>query len=257
MPNNGVTEDEIEAAELLSGHGEFARSLAITQEMLKCAQEDETRMRLLFNVINCSSQLNLTDVTDKALQILEQLPNPKESRVFADLLQVMAYIQLGRVQDALHLINANLKSEFMEREDFQVCKYEYLAYKGRSLTYLGKYEEALILLDHAHRMYPEGAREVDILIDQASCMMSLKQYEAAYLTANQVCKWGNAELESLAILYMAESRMGQGMVQESLKLYSDLLERLPCKFVQEDRIKAGIKIGMEYLEKCNPQVKPS
>jgi tetratricopeptide (TPR) repeat protein len=257
MLNIAVTEEEIEAAEKLRAQGEFATVLALTQDMLNRATDDETRMRLLFNVVNCSTRLGEDNLTDEAIGELDKLPDPKMSRFFIHLIQSIAYIDLERAKEALDLIDANLKSEYMEREDFQVWKYEQLAYKGRALAFLARCEESLAALAQAHKMYPGGKREADILVDQANCMMALERYEEAYITACQVQRLDSGELATLAMQYMAECRMWQGRVQESLELYRELLKRLPCRLVQEERIQTGIKNGMTYLEKLRPQGKPS
>jgi hypothetical protein len=53
-----VTEQEIEMAEKLSAEREFGASLALLQEMLTRAQDEQIRMRLLFDVVTCSVWLN-------------------------------------------------------------------------------------------------------------------------------------------------------------------------------------------------------
>jgi len=257
MSDVAVREEEIEAVERLRGQGNFATALALSQDMLNRAHNDETRMRLLFNVVNCSTRLGAKNITDEAVKELDKLPDPKMSRVFVNMIQAVSYLALGRAQEALDLIDANLMSELMEREDFQIWKYEHLATKGRALTYLARCEDALASLEQAHRMYPDGTKEADILIDQANCMMALKQYEEAYVTANQVQRWDSGEIAALAMQYMAECRMLQGRVQESLALFGDLQKRLPCSLVNEERILTEIKNGMDYLEKLRPQGKPS
>jgi tetratricopeptide (TPR) repeat protein len=251
-----ATEEEIRAPENLSAKGEFAAALALSQNMLNRVHDDETRIRLLFNVVICSTALGVAGVTEDAIAELEKLPNSKISSIGAVFFQAVSHLALGRAQEALDLIEANLKSEFLEREDFQIWKYEHLAYQGRALAYLARCEESLAALAQAHQMYPEGNREADILVDQANCMMALKQYEEAYVTASQVQHLDNGELATLALQYMAECRMWQGRVQESLELYRDLLKKLPCRLVKEERIQAGINNGMAYLERCRPYGKP-
>lgn len=257
MSDTAVTEEKIEAVERLREQGDFATALALFQDMLNRTNDDETRMRLLFNVVNCSTRLGAKNIMDEAVKELDKLPDPKMSHLFVYMIQAVSYLALGRAQEALDLINANLMSEFMGREDFQVWKYEHLATKGRALTYLRRCEEALDSLAQAHRMYPDGTKEADILIDQANCMMALKRYEEAYVMANQVQRRDSGEIAVLAMQYMAECRMLQGRVQESLVLFSDLQKRLPCSLVNEDRILTEIKNGMDYLEKLRPQGEPS
>lgn len=256
MLNRVVTEEEIEAAERLSKQGEFAAALALAQSMLKRAQDDETRMRLLFNIVGCATQLNLTDVTDESIQALEQLPNPKESRAFVDLLQIMAYIELGRAQEALDLIHINLKSEFAENPEFRDWKYAILVHKGQALTRLARCDEALSAFNEAQAIYPNGEYETDMLISRSNCLTALGRYDEAYDKASQVLARGNEEMATLAMQYMADCRMWQGKVQESLELYRDLLKRLPCRLVQEEQVQAGIRNGMAYLEKFRSQVEP-
>lgn len=251
-----VSEKEIEAAEKLRGQGEYLTALALTQDMLHRVQDDDTRMRLLFDVLYCSTRLRLDRVTDDTIAELEKLPEPKMSRVFVDFIQAMSHIAQGKAQEGLDLIDANLKSAFLERDDFQIWKYKHLAYKGSALIWLARPNDALAALAEAHAMFPDGERETAILIDQSNCLMALERYDEAYETAGQVLNRGDEEMATLALQHMAECRMWQGKVQDSLELYRDLLKRLPCRLVQEERIHAGIKNGMAYLEKHRPQEKP-
>ena len=147
---NQVTEDEIDAAEEMRERGEFAAAFALTQDMLNRAQDDGTRMRLLFDLLSCSTRLGLEDITRRAISDLEKLPDPEISRVFVDLIQSISYIAFGKYQEALQLIDVNLRSNFMECDDFQVWNYEYLAYRGSALVGLARCEEALCALNKAH-----------------------------------------------------------------------------------------------------------
>jgi tetratricopeptide (TPR) repeat protein len=186
MDDAVVSEEEIESAERLRGQGDFATALALTQDMLHRVRDEDTRMRLLFDVLYCSTRLGVDDLTSETIQELEQLPEPKMSRVFVDFIQAVSYIAFGRAQEALHLIEANLKTEFMEREDFRVWKYKHLAYKGSALIWLARPDEALTSLASAHTLYPDGERETAILIDQANCLMALDRYDEAYSAASRV-----------------------------------------------------------------------
>jgi tetratricopeptide (TPR) repeat protein len=225
--------------------------------MLNRVQDDDTRMRLLFDVLYCSTRLCADSITEDAIKGLEKQPQPKMSRVFVDFIQAMSYIAHGRAQEGLDLIEANLRKEFIEREDFQIWKYKHLAYKGSALIWLARPKEALASLAEAHKMYPDGERETAILIDQSNCLLALDRYDEAYNAASQVLNRGDEEMATLAMQYMAECRMWQGKVQESLALYRDILKRLPCRLVQEERIQTGIRNGMASLEKRRPQGKPS
>jgi len=252
-----VSEEEIESAEKLRGQGDFATALALTQDMLHRVSDEDTRMRLLFDVLYCSTRLGADDLTSETIQELEQMPEPKMSRVFVDFIQAVSYIAFGRAQDALHLIEANLKTEFMEREDFRIWKYKHLAYKGSALIWLARPDEALASLASAHTMYPDGERETAILIDQANGLMALDRYDEAYSAASRVLNRGDEELATLAMQFMAECRMWQSRVPEALELYIAIQKRLPCRLVQEERIQTGITNAMAYLEKLRPQGKPS
>jgi hypothetical protein len=256
MPNAVISEEELSNAENLREQGEFATALALTQEMLSRAADDGTRMRLLFDVLYCSTRLNANDITQDAIDQLEKLPDPKMSRIFVDLIQAISNIAFGKAQEALDLINANLSSEYMIREDFRVWKYQHLAYKGRALGFLQRWQESLVSLDEAYRMFPEGQRTTDILIDKSLCMMMFNRYEEAFLLAAEVRRREQGEMETLAIQYMAECDLGLGRASDALKLYSEIENRLPCRLVQEERIRTGIKNAMFYLERLNPQSKP-
>jgi tetratricopeptide (TPR) repeat protein len=257
MDDAVVSEEEIESAEKLRGQGDFANALALTQNMLHRVQDGDTRMRLLFDVLYCSTRLRADDLTSETIQELEQMPEPKMSRVFVDFIQAVSHIAFGGAQEALQLIEANLKTEFMEREDFRIWKYKHLAYKGSALVGLARCEEALYALKEAHDMYPDGERETAILIDQSNCLLALDQYDEAYNAASRVLNRDDGEMAVLATQYMAECRMWQARVPEALRLYTDVQKRLPCRLVEEERIRGGIAKCMAYLEKVRPQGKPS
>ncbi len=122
-----VTELEIDAAEKLRAQGEYGAALALTQEMLTRVEDEDTRMRLLFDVLYCSTRLCLDDVTGSAIVELEQMPQPQMSRIFVDFIQAMSFIAHGQAQQGLDLIESNLKSEFMALDDFREWKYKHLA----------------------------------------------------------------------------------------------------------------------------------
>lgn len=251
-----VTEQEIEAAERLRGQGEFVTALSLTLDMLYRVQDDDVRMRLLFDVLYCSTRLSADSITEEAIQALEKLPQPKMSRVFIDFIQAMSYIAHGRAQEGLDLIEANLRTEYIEREDFQIWKYKHLAHKGSALIWLARPKEALDSLSEAHRMYPDGERETAILIDQSNCLLALDRYDEAFNAASLVLSRGDEEMATLAMQYMADCRMWQSRVPEALELYVAIQKRLPCRLIQEERIQTGIKNAIAYLEKRCPQSKP-
>jgi tetratricopeptide (TPR) repeat protein len=254
---NQVTENEIDAAEVLRGQGEYATALSLTQDMLRRVQDGDMRMRLLFDVLYCSTRLGIDDVTNDAIHELEQMPEPKMSRVFIDFIQAMSYIAQGKAQEGLDLIDVNLDSVFMEREEFRSWKYKHLAYKGSALVWLARLDDALAALAQAHAMFPDGERETAILIDQSNCLLALDRYDEAYAAASQVLSRGDGEMATLAMQDMAECRMWQSRVPEALELYVAVQKRLPCRLVQEERIQKGITNAMAYLEKLHPQGRPS
>jgi len=252
-----LSEQEIEAAEKLRAKGDYLTALTLTQEMLVRAQDEDTRMRLLFDVLYCSTRLCLDDVTNDAVAELERMPEPRMSRIFIDFIQAMSCIAQGRAQRGLDLIEANLKSDFMGREDFLIWKYKHLAYKGSALTWLGRCQEALSVLDEAQQMNPEGERETAILMDQANCFLALDRYDDSFDAANRiVSKNDEDEMTTLAMQYMAECRMWQGRVSEALKIYMMIQKRLPCRLVEKDRIQLGIERAVSHLEKDASQTKP-
>jgi tetratricopeptide (TPR) repeat protein len=252
-----VSEEEIEAAEKLRGQGEFITALELTQRMLNRAQDDRTRMRLLFDVLYCSTRLKADDITNDAICKLAKLPDPEMSRVFIDLIRAISLIAFGKATEALDLIDANLSTQYMGREDFRDWKYEHLAYRGRALAYLQRWQESLESLEEAYRMFPEGARTTDILIDKSLCMMMFDRYDEAFHFAAQVREREHGDMETLAMQYMAECDLGLGRASDALKLYAEIETKLPCSLVQEERIQTGIKNAMAYLEKRHPQGKPS
>jgi tetratricopeptide (TPR) repeat protein len=251
-----LTEQEIDAAEKLRAQGDYEAALALTEEMLARVEDEDTRMRLLFDVLYCSTRLCLDDVTNRAIGELEQMPQPGMSRVFIDFIQAMSYIARGNAQQGLDLIEANLKLELMARDDFREWKYKHLAYKGSALTWLERCQEALAVLNEAHLMNPNGVRQTAILIDQANCFLALDRYDDSYDAAQQVLNRGDAEMATLAMLYMAECRMWQGRCSAALNIYAEIRRRLPCRLVPEDRVQLGMDRAVAHVEKRSRQEKP-
>jgi tetratricopeptide (TPR) repeat protein len=257
MVKSEVTVQEIEIAERLSAQREFTASLARYREMLPRAKRADLRMRILFGVVTCSTWLGLEALRENAIEELKGYPDYEVSHAFVVMTQASALVDFGRAQEALELIDTNLRSAIFQKEDFQDWKYEYLFLKGRSLTRLARCVEALQTFDEAHNLYADGRFEADMLLDRANCLLYVARYDAAYNAARQVLTRGDNEMATLAMQYMAESRLWQGKPSDALELYAAIQKRLPCRLVQESRIQAGIRNAMAYLEKNHPRGKPS
>lgn len=252
-----VTEQEIEAAEKLSSQRQFEASLALLQEMLTRPHDEQTRMRLLFDVVTCSTWLNRKEVLNKAIEELKRLNNYDVSHLFIVKVEARVHLDSGRAQKALELINANLQSDVLQEDAFQDEKYEHLYWKGRVLLHLAYYDEALSAFDAARELAPEGEFETNMLVDRANCLLALRRYAEAYDSSRKVLTRGDEELATFAMLQMAESRMWQSRVHEALELYSAIQKRLPNRFVDEERVRKGIANAMTYFERGRPQGKPS
>ncbi len=257
MPKAAVTFEEIEKAERLSAQREFAASLALLQELLTRAQDGQIRLRILFDVVTCSTWLNQKEILNKAIKELKRLPEYEVSHSFVVMTQASALVDFGRAQEALDLINAILRTAILQKEDFQDWKYECLFLKGRSLTRLARCDEALRAFDEAHSLYADGRFETDMLLDRSNCLSYLARYDEAYDAASQVLNRGEEERATLALQYMAECRMWQSRLPEALKLYAAIRKRLPCRLVQEQRVETGFKNAMARLEKLHHQGRPS
>jgi tetratricopeptide (TPR) repeat protein len=189
-----VTEQEIKAAVSLSAERQFDAALALYQTMLPRANEVHTRMAVLYGIVTCSTWLNLDQMRENAIQELKQLPDYEVSEAWVVIAQATAYADFGRAQEALDLINRNLKREVLDRDDFLDWKYEHLFYKGHCLVQLARCEDALVAFDAAHRICPEGDFETDMLIDQSNCFLALARYDEAYAAASQVLGRGDEEM---------------------------------------------------------------
>jgi len=253
MRKGDVTEQEIEAALDLSAQRKFSASLSLFQEMLTRTRDDQARMKVLLGIVTCSTWLNLNTIREDAIQELKQFPDSDVFDAFIVMAQAKAFIDSGRAGEALDLINRILNSELLEREDLQDWRYEHLFLRGRSLTYLGRCEEALCALDAAHTASVDGKHETDMLIDRSNCLLALSRYDEAYEAASLVLPRGDEEMATLAMQYMAECRMWQSRVPEALEIYAAIEKRLPCRLVQEERIQTGIMNAMAYLEKQSPR----
>jgi tetratricopeptide (TPR) repeat protein len=265
-----VTEEEIEVAEKLRGQGEYAMAHALTQDMLNRTKDDGTRMRLLFDVINCSTALCLKNITEDAMRELEKLPKPEFSRVLANSIRANAEIDLNRPQEALALIDMNLETGYFERDDFRIHKYDLCHFKGRALARMWRWDEALDWLDKAHAMYPsevditdEDTRkhvhwaEARILLNKAYCFIGLKRFDEAFELSKQVYESEDGWEKTRAMQQMADCRLWQGRAADALKLYVDVKKRLPCSAVSDKYIQDRIVQCMDYIEKYGPHSKPS
>jgi tetratricopeptide (TPR) repeat protein len=270
MTNLAISEEEIDAAEKLRAKGELAASLKLTQAMLERAEDDDVRMRLLFDVVTCSAQLELEDIMNQAIAELDTMPHPEFSRALANMSRAYAEDQLGRPEKALALLDMNLETGYFERDDFRIHKYQLCLFKGQALLRLRRAKEAIDWLDKAHALYPSedtaqdeterlifGWVEPLIQINRANCLMALDRFDEAFDAASQVLSGTDGDLSALARQHMAECRVWQGRVLEALEIYADLKKRLPCRLVKEDRIERGIFNCMSYLQKRRPVGKPS
>src|SRR6266568_1481531 len=154
IPDEPVTEKDIEAAEMLRSEGEFAAALDLTQKMLSHVQDDDARMRLLFNLVSCSASLDRSDLIEAAMRELEKLPKPEFSRVLANLNRAWAETSLGRPLNALNILDMNLATSLFEADDMRIHKYQLCLFKGEALLHLRRAAEALEWLDRAHGLYP-------------------------------------------------------------------------------------------------------
>jgi tetratricopeptide (TPR) repeat protein len=269
-PDEPVTEEAIDAAEKLRSKGEFAASLELTQKLLVCAEDDGTRMRLLFNVVSCAASLDCSEIAETAIHELENLPQPELSRVLANLRRAWAETSLGRPMNALGILDMDLATGLFDAESMQIHKYQLYLFKGEALLHLGRATEALEWLDRAHELYPtiESTSsteerqifawvEPNIQINRANCLLAFDRYEESFQAAEQVLKFDKADLTTFAMQYMAGCRLWQRRVPEALEIYAKLKKRLPCRLVEESRIDQGISNCMNYLEKQRLPSRPS
>jgi len=269
MPD-AVTEAEIEKAEELRGRGELTTSLGMSRAMLERTTDCATRMRLLFNVVICSAQLELTDITNQAMAELDTMPDPDFCRACANMDRAYAEDQLGRPANALAILDAIIDAGYFEPENCRTQRYQLFLFKGQALISLRRPADALESLDKAHALYPSpdstqsedqrrifGWVEPSIQINRANCLFSFDRFEEAFQAAAEVLRWTDGDLATFARQYMAECRLAQGRVSEALEIYADLKKRLPCRLVDEARVEKEITNCMDYLEKRGCTTKPS
>jgi tetratricopeptide (TPR) repeat protein len=265
-----VTEGEIDAAEKLRSHGDFAGALARMQEMLPRAGDENTRMLLLFDIISCSTQIEAHTVTEDALSELVKLPLPEISRVLINLTRANAETDLGRPQNALDLLDLCMETDYFDRDDFRVHKYQLLFFKGKALDRLERWNDALECLDMAHLMFPnegacvdETARriygwvETEILFNKSRSLFGLRRYEEAYEQARQAFEREKGDTKTLSLMYMANCRVMQKKYPEALKLYLAIQKELPCRTVREEALNEGMNRCLKGLEKLQTHARPS
>lgn len=203
-PDESVTEEAIEAAQKLRTQGEFAASLDLTHRMLVCANDEGTRMRLLFNVISCAASLDRSETSEAAMGELEKLPDPEVSRVLANLDRAWAETSLGRPAHSLSLLDMSLATGLFETEDMRIHNYRLCLFKSEALLHLRRTFEAPEWLDRGHELYPTvetassteerqifGWVEPNIQINRANCMLAFDRFEESFQAAEQVLKFGN------------------------------------------------------------------
>lgn len=265
-----ITEKDIDTAEKLRSDGEYAAALDLSQRLLISAQDDDARMRLLFNVVSCSASLDRSDLIEIAMAELEKLPKPEYSRVLANLNRAWAETSLGRPQNALNILDTDLATGLFEADDMRIHKYRLCLFKGEALIHLYCATEALEWLDQAHALYPTertardeierrifGWVEPNIQVNRANCLLALGRFDEAFDAASQVLRKNDGDFATLALQYMAECRVWQGREEEALRIYADLKKKLPCRLVDEGRIEKCIANCVSYLEKRRPSTKPS
>jgi tetratricopeptide (TPR) repeat protein len=265
-----VTEEEIDAAEKLRARGEFPGALARMQELLARAGDDDTRMLLLFDIISCSTQIEAHTVTEDALSELDKLPQPEISRVLANLTRANAETDLGRPQNALNLLDLCIETDYFDRDDFRVHKYQLFFFKGKALERLERWNEALEWLDMAHSMFPNEAScgdettrriygwvETEILLNKSRSLFGLGRYEDAYEMAMHAYEREKGDTKTLSLMYMANCRVMQKQYAEALKLYLAIQKERPCRAVREEALREGMNRCLKGLEKLQTQDRPS
>jgi len=264
------TLEEIESAERLRNQGEFATALVLTQSMLSRAEDEGTRMRLLFDLLYCSTRLSEDTITESAYLELEKLPQPEISRVLANSIRANSEIDLYRPEKALALIDMNLETGYFDREDFRIHKYDLFHFKGRALARMWRWDEAIDWLDRAHAMYPSEAdipdedtrrhvhwAEEGILLNKAFCFIGIKRFDEAFEMSRRVCERAEGWEKTQAMQQMADCRLWQGKALEALALYIEIQKRLPDSSISGEWICDRIVQCTEYIEKCRPISKPS
>jgi tetratricopeptide (TPR) repeat protein len=252
-----ATQEEIDAALDLSAQRQFRKSLAIFQEMLTRTKDANSQRKILFGIVTCSTWLRLDTTREDAILELKQLSDFDVSHAFIVMAQATAYLDFGRAQEALDLVNENLATEVLQRDDFRDWKYDHLFSKGRALVKLARYDEALCVFGAAHDIFPEGNSETEMLIERANCLIALDRFDESYDAAYQVLRRGDEEMTTLAMQYLAECRLWQSRASEALEWYVAIQKRLPCRWIQEERIQKGTTNAMAYLERLHPQGRPS
>jgi tetratricopeptide (TPR) repeat protein len=270
MANPAVSEEEIEKAEILRADGATEASLALSQELLERVDDGDLRMRLLFNIVTCSSWLDRGEVAGRAMAELDKMPDPQFSRVLANMERGYAEEILGRPENALAIFDTILETGYFDREDFRVHKYTLCLYKGQALLGLKRASDALEWLDRGHAIYPseesapdETARRIFgwveplIQTNRANCLMVFDRFEEAFQAASEALRLSKGDLATFAMEQMAECRHWQARVPEALELYLEVKKRLPCRLVDEKRNQTGITNCMIFLEGLRGSSQPS
>jgi tetratricopeptide (TPR) repeat protein len=204
-------EDEIDDAEKLRATGDLTTCLRVTQELLAHAEDDDHRMRLLFDIVTCASQLDLQEITDNAIRELEKFPDPDFSRALANLDRGNGENQLGRPENAIAFYELILATGYFERDDFRIHRYQLCLYKGQALAKLRRTVEAVEWLDKAHWLYPteNTTRNEDerlifnwaeplIQVERANCLMAGERFDEAFQASAEVLKRTDGDLATFA-----------------------------------------------------------
>jgi len=255
-----VSEYEIEQAEKLRAQGHFDQSLQMVMAMLDRATKEDVRMRLLFDLLYCTGQIGRDDLTNIALKELASLSDPKGSRVIADLILANGAIDKGDPERALSMINRNLESDVLLRPEFLSDRFDNLAYKGKALRFLSRWREALVSLKAARGMFPKEEEIIDqdtrlhvqrmiseIMRNEIHCYVGLEDFERAYAISQELWQRENGEEKTLALHYMAVSKIGLGHLREALVLLTRLEQSLPSRLIDEQAVRREIQDCMEAL----------
>jgi tetratricopeptide (TPR) repeat protein len=257
-----LPEAEIDAANLLAPKDDHEAALKAYQHLLDRTDDVNQRFYLLYQIVKFASLLDRQDVVRASIAELDTMPEPDFSRAVASLDRAYAEIELRRPSNALALLEATFETGIFNVPAYRMHLFHLYWLKGRALVWLNLPEDALKSLEQAESIYTPSTQihnederiffryvMPSLLIEKANCLIALDRPQDSFDSASRVKEFDSPDWATLALQYMAESRAWQGLTEEALKLYAELIPQLPCSLVDEARVRKGMENCMIRLEK--------
>lgn len=164
---------------------------------------------------------------DSAAKTIESAKERGIDDIFSNFELANAQIAMGRLEDALESINKSLQFEWTNTTigDYTLYLYKRHVVKGQILAGLGRYKEAIEVLDYALKQQPDFPSAE---FHRASSLLGLGRFEEALKVFQKLSQSG--PLVQPAMLLEAKCHHGLEHWSQATQLYSQCYSRNPDQF---------------------------